>query len=197
MIKIELPDGSIKEVEAGISGFELANQISHNLAKAALAVEIDGTLKDLTTPLTTNAKVKIITAKDKHGLEILRHSCSHVMSEAVKELWPDVQVTIGPFIEDGFYYDFSRKEPFTTEDFAKIEEKMHEIVKRDEKSPAKSSAAKMPLRCLSRAANITRLKLSKTCRRTRKFRFTARGITLTSAADRTFLQPDISAMPSS
>ena len=133
MIKIELPDGSIKEVEAGISGFELANQISHNLAKAALAVEIDGTLKDLTTPLTTNAKVKIITAKDKHGLEILRHSCSHVMSEAVKELWPDVQVTIGPFIEDGFYYDFSRKEPFTTEDFAKIEEKMHEIVKRDEK----------------------------------------------------------------
>ena len=133
MIKIELPDGSIKEVEAGISGFELANQISHNLEKAALAVEIDGTLKDLTTPLTTNAKVKIITAKDKHGLEILRHSCSHVMSEAVKELWPDVQVTIGPFIEDGFYYDFSRKEPFTTEDFAKIEEKMHEIVKRDEK----------------------------------------------------------------
>jgi len=133
MIKIELPDGSIKEVEAGISGFELANQISHNLAKAALAVEIDGTLKDITTPLTTNAKVKIITAKDKHGLEILRHSCSHVMSEAVKELWPDVQVTIGPFIEDGFYYDFSRKEPFTTEDFAKIEEKMHEIVKRDEK----------------------------------------------------------------
>ena len=111
MIKIELPDGSIKEVEAGISGFELANQISHNLAKAALAVEIDGTLKDLTTPLTTNAKVKIITAKDKHGLEILRHSCSHVMSEAVKELWPDVQVTIGPFIEDGFYYDIERTAP--------------------------------------------------------------------------------------
>ena len=133
MIKIELPDGSIKEVEACISGYDLADQISHNLAKAALAVEINGTLKDVTTPITTDAKVKIITSKDKEGLEILRHSCSHVMSEAVKELWPDVQVTIGPFIEDGFYYDFSRKEPFTTEDFAKIEAKMVEIVNRNEK----------------------------------------------------------------
>ena len=133
MIKIELPDGSIKEVEAGISGLDLAESISHNLANAALVVEINGTLKDLTTPITTDSKVKIITAKDKAGLEVLRHSCSHVMAEAVKELWPAVQVTIGPFIEDGFYYDFSRKEPFTTEDFAKIEEKMHEIVKRNEK----------------------------------------------------------------
>ena len=133
MIKIELPDGSIKEVESGISGFEIANQISPNLAKAALAVETNGMLTDTTTPITTDAKVRIITAKDKEGLEIIRHSCSHIMSEAVKELWPDVQVTIGPFIEDGFYYDFSRKEPFTTEDFAKIEEKMREIVSRDEK----------------------------------------------------------------
>ena len=133
MIKIELPDGSIKEVEAGISGFELANLISPNLAKKALAVETNGTLTDTTTPITTDAKVKIITATDKLGLEVLRHSCSHIMSEAVKELWPDVQVTIGPFIEDGFYYDFSRKEPFTTDDFIKIEEKMKEIVNRDEK----------------------------------------------------------------
>ncbi len=133
MIKIELPDGSIKEVEAGISGFEFANLISPNLAKAALAVETNGTLTDTTTPITSNAKVRIITAKDKEGLEIIRHSCSHIMAEAVKELWPDVQVTIGPFIEDGFYYDFSRKEPFTTDEFAKIEEKMKEIVNRDEK----------------------------------------------------------------
>ncbi len=132
MIKIELPDGSIKEALSGISGYELADQISHNLAKAALAVEINGTLKDITTPITTDAKVRIITSKDKEGLEILRHSCSHVMSEAVKELWPDVQVTIGPFIEDGFYYDFSRKDPFTTEEFAKIEAKMVEIVNRNE-----------------------------------------------------------------
>ena len=83
MIKIELPDGSIKEVEAGISGFELANLISPNLAKAALAIETNGTLTDTTTPITCDAKVKIITAKDKSGLDILRHSCSHIMSEAL------------------------------------------------------------------------------------------------------------------
>ncbi len=132
MIKITLPDGSIKEFESPISGLELAELISHNLKKQALAIELNGELKDLTTPITCNSTVKIITAKDKAGLEILRHSCSHVMSEAVKELWPDVQVTIGPFIEDGFYYDFARKEPFTTEDFILIENKMKEIVARDE-----------------------------------------------------------------
>lgn len=132
MIKITLPDGSQKEVNSGISGKDFAELISHNLQKQALAVEINGELKDLTTPITCDSTVKIITAKDKAGLEVLRHSCSHVMSEAVKELWPDVQVTIGPFIEDGFYYDFARKEPFTTDDFALIEEKMCQIVARDE-----------------------------------------------------------------
>ncbi len=132
MIKITLPDGSQKEVNSGISGKDFAELISHNLQKQALAVEINGELKDLTTPITCDSTVKIITAKDKAGLEVLRHSCSHVMSEAVKELWPDVQVTIGPFIEDGFYYDFARKEPFTTDDFALIEEKMRQIVARDE-----------------------------------------------------------------
>lgn len=132
MIKITLPDGSQKEVNSGISGKDFAELISHNLQKQALAVEINGELKDLTTPITCDSTVKIITAKDKAGLEVLRHSCSHVMSEAVKELWPDVQVTIGPFIEDGFYYDFARKEPFTTDDFAHIEEKMRQIVARDE-----------------------------------------------------------------
>ncbi len=133
MVAIKLPDGSILEMESGVNGFDIANKISPNLAKAALAITVNGTTQDLSTPITTDATVTIITGRDKEGLHILRHSCSHVMAEAVKELWPDVQVTIGPAIENGFYYDFSRKEPFTTEDFAKIEEKMHEIVKRDEK----------------------------------------------------------------
>ncbi len=133
MVAIKLPDGSVMEMESGVNGFDIANKISSGLAKAALAVKIDGKLTDLSTPITTNATVTIITGKDKEGLEIIRHSCSHIMAEAVKELWPDVQVTIGPAIENGFYYDFSRKEPFTTEDFEKIEAKMHEIVKRDEK----------------------------------------------------------------
>ena len=133
MVAIKLPDGSILEMESGVNGFDIANKISPNLAKAALAITVNGTTQDLSTPITTDATVTIITGRDKEGLHILRHSCSHVMAEAVKELWPDVQVTIGPAIENGFYYDFSRKEPCTTEDFAKIEEKMHESVKRDEK----------------------------------------------------------------
>lgn len=132
MIKIELPDGSIKEVSSPISGLDLAKEISQHLASKALACEINGTLTDITTPITTDSKVKIIAATDTQGLEVLRHSCSHVLAQAVKELWPDVQVTIGPFIEDGFYYDFSRKSPFTVEEFPKIEEKMREIISRDE-----------------------------------------------------------------
>ncbi len=133
MIKIKLPDGSIMEEKEGVSGLEIANKISLSLGKAALAVSVNDTLQDLTTPITTDSTLTIITAKDKDGLHILRHSCSHVMAEAVQELWPDTQVTIGPAIENGFYYDFARKEPFTTDDFIKIEEKMHEIIKRDEK----------------------------------------------------------------
>ena len=133
MVAIKLPDGSILEMESGVNGFDVANKISPNLAKAALAITVNGKTQDLSTPITTDATVTIITGKDKEGLHILRHSCSHVMAQAVKELWPDVQVTIGPAIENGFYYDFARKEPFTTEDFEKIEAKMHEIVKRDEK----------------------------------------------------------------
>ena len=133
MVAIKLPDGSVMEMESGVSGFDVAEKISAGLAKAALAVKVNGKLTDLSTPITTDATVTIITGRDKEGLEILRHSCSHIMAEAVKELWPDVQVTIGPAIENGFYYDFSRQEPFTTEDFEKIEARMHEIVKRDEK----------------------------------------------------------------
>ena len=133
MVAIKLPDGSMMEIKEGANGFDVASQISSSLAKAALAVKVNGKLTDLSTPITTDATVTIITGKDQEGLNILRHSCSHVMAQAVKELWPDVQVTIGPAIENGFYYDFSRKEPFTTEDFEKIEARMHEIVKRDEK----------------------------------------------------------------
>ncbi|MBO7556102.1 MAG: threonine--tRNA ligase [Alphaproteobacteria bacterium] len=133
MVAIKLPDGSVMNFEGNISGLEVAEKISAGLAKNALAVKVNDKLQDLNTTITTDATVTIITTKDKEGLDILRHSCSHVMAEAVKELWPDVQVTIGPAIENGFYYDFSRKEPFTTEEFEKIEAKMHEIVKRDEK----------------------------------------------------------------
>ncbi len=133
MVAIKLPDGAIINMESGVNGFDIANKISPNLAKAALAITVDGKTQDLSTPITTDATITIITGKDKEGLHIIRHSCSHVMAQAVKELWNDVQVTIGPAIDNGFYYDFARKEPFTTDDFAKIEAKMREIIKRDEK----------------------------------------------------------------
>lgn len=133
MVAIKLPDGSILDMDSGVNGFDVANKISSNLAKAALAITVNSKNQDLSTPITTDATVTIITGKDKEGLEMIRHSCSHVMAQAVKELWKDVQVTIGPAIDNGFYYDFARKDPFTTDDFAKIEEKMHEIIKRDEK----------------------------------------------------------------
>ena len=133
MLNIKLPDGSDLSLNDGATGFNVASSISASLAKAALAVKVNDTLQDLSAPITNGSTVTVITSKDKDGLHILRHSCSHVMAEAVKELWPETQVTIGPAIENGFYYDFSRIDPFTTDDFEKIESKMHEIVKRDEK----------------------------------------------------------------
>ncbi|MBO7097741.1 MAG: TGS domain-containing protein, partial [Alphaproteobacteria bacterium] len=133
MINIKLPDGSIVKMEDGVKGIDIAQAISAGLAKAALAIKVNGKLQDLSETITTDATVTIITSKDKDGLHILRHSASHIMAEAVKELWPDVQVTIGPAIDNGFYYDFAKATPFTSEDFEKIEAKMHDIVKRDEK----------------------------------------------------------------
>ena len=120
MVAIKLPDGSVMNFDGAVSGMEIAEKISAGLAKNALAVKVNDKLQDLGTTITTDATVTVITSKDKEGLEIIRHSCSHVMAEAVQELWPDTQVTIGPAIDNGFYYDFARKEPFTTEDFAKI-----------------------------------------------------------------------------
>ncbi|MCH7806066.1 MAG: threonine--tRNA ligase [Proteobacteria bacterium] len=131
-VKITLPDGSVKVFDAAITGDQLAASIGPGLAKAALAMTVDGKLKDIYSPLEKDAAVSIITSKDEQGLELLRHDCAHVMAEAVKELWPKTQITIGPVIENGFYYDFARAEPFTGDDLPKIEERMREIVKRDE-----------------------------------------------------------------
>lgn len=197
MVAIKLPDGSVLEMESGVNGFDIANKISASLAKAALAITVNGKTQDLSTPITTDATVTIITGKDKEGLHILRHSCSHVMAQAVKELWPDVQVTIGPAIENGFYYDFARKEPFTTEDFEKIEAKMHEIVKRDEKLERVVMPREDAIKFLTTKANITKLKSSATCRKARLSRCIVRATLPTFAAGLTFPQPAKSAMLSS
>jgi len=132
MVAITLPDGSVRDFEGPVTGLELAADISKSLAKAALAVRVDGTLRDVYLPIETDARVEIITRDSDDGLELLRHDAAHVLAEAVKELYPETQVTIGPTIDNGFYYDFARDEPFTPEDLEKIEARMREIVKRDE-----------------------------------------------------------------
>jgi threonyl-tRNA synthetase len=132
MVAITLPDGSQRPYPAAISGAQLAADIGPGLAKAALVVRVDDRLTDLDQPIERDAKVAIVTRRDGEALELLRHDCAHVLAQAAKELYPDVQVTIGPAIEDGFYYDFSRKTPFTPEDLEALEKRMHEIVDRDE-----------------------------------------------------------------
>ena len=132
MPKITLPDGSAREFDAVTRGAEIAESIGKGLAKAAVAVRVDGDLWDLSRDIETDAPVEIITRDSDDGLELLRHDAAHVLAEAVKELWPDTQVTIGPAIENGFYYDFAREEAFTEEDLAVIEERMRDIVDRDE-----------------------------------------------------------------
>ena len=132
MPNITLPDGSIQEFDAAAKGSEVAARIGEGLARAAVAIRVDGELWDLSRDIETDASVEIVTRESDDGIELLRHDAAHVLAEAVKELWPDTQVTIGPAIENGFYYDFAREEPFTDADLESIEARMKDIVDRDE-----------------------------------------------------------------
>ena len=134
MPQIQLLDGKKIDFDKAINGFDLTKKISKSLEKVALIMEVDGDLKDLSHEITKDAKVRIITPKDKEGLEVIRHDAAHIMAMAVQELFPGTQVTIGPVIENGFYYDFARKEPFTSGDLKKIEIKMLEIIDKDVKT---------------------------------------------------------------
>ncbi|WP_025770229.1 threonine--tRNA ligase [Thioalkalivibrio sp. HK1] len=132
MPRITLPDGSVRQFDAPVSGTEIAADIGSGLAKAALAIQVDGDLRDLAGVIEQDANVAIITRESEDALELLRHDAAHVLAEAVKELYPETQVTIGPAIENGFYYDFAREQPFTPEDLERIETRMREIVDRNE-----------------------------------------------------------------
>ena len=134
MLDIKLPDGKIIQFKNYVNGFRLVEKISKSLAKEACIMSVDGKLKDLSFEIKKNLAVKIITSKDKEGLEVLRHDAAHILAMAVQELFPKTQVTIGPVIKDGFYYDFSRQVPFTEDDLKTIENRMKEIVDRDEKT---------------------------------------------------------------
>ncbi|MBH90562.1 MAG: threonine--tRNA ligase [Candidatus Marinimicrobia bacterium] len=134
MPEIQLLDGKKISFVKSINGFDLTKKISKSLEKLALIMEVNGELKDLSFEIKKDSKVKIITHKDKEGLDVIRHDAAHIMAMAVQELFPGTQVTIGPVIENGFYYDFARKEPFTKDDLKKIEKKMSEIIDRDVKT---------------------------------------------------------------
>ncbi len=131
MITLTFPDGAQRQVEAGVSAAHVAASISKSLEKKAVAAVVNGQLVDLADPISADATLQIVTREDDRALELIRHDAAHVLAEAVQELHPGTQVTIGPVIENGFYYDFFRNEPFTTADFAPIEQKMREIIARD------------------------------------------------------------------
>src|SRR5690348_11182137 len=111
MINLTFPDGSLKQFNSGTTGADVASSISTSLAKEALVIEVNGELKDLSLPITEDAKIRILTAKNSECLEIIRHDAAHIIAEAAKELFPEIQVTIGPAIENGFFYDFAKDDP--------------------------------------------------------------------------------------
>jgi len=133
MITITFPDGKTRDYDAGVTAMAVAKSISSGLAKKVLAAKVNGELRDASREIESDAAIELITAKDPEGLELIRHDCAHVLAEAVQELFPGTQVTIGPVIENGFYYDFYRDEPFSEDDFAAIEKKMAFIINRNDK----------------------------------------------------------------
>src|SRR6187397_3674455 len=131
MVALTFPDGARREYPTNITGLDIAKGISPSLAKRTVAMALDGKLADLSDPILRDARIEFLTRDDPRALELIRHDAAHVLAEAVQSLYPGTQVTIGPVIENGFYYDFARPEPFTPEDFPAIEAKMREIIARD------------------------------------------------------------------
>src|SRR5205807_1206162 len=131
MVALTFPDGARRDYPPNITGLDIAKGISPSLAKRTVAMALDGAVADLSDRIERAAKIEFLTRDDPRALELIRHDCAHVLAEAVQALWPGTQVTIGPVIENGFYYDFFRNAPFTPEDLPAIEKKMREIIARD------------------------------------------------------------------
>src|SRR6266566_3916768 len=127
-MRLTFPDNSVREFRPGVTGRDIAEGISKSLAKKAVAMALDGVVTDLADPISRDARIEIVTRDDPRALPLVRHDAAHVMAEAVQSLYPGTQVTIGPVIENGFYYDFARNQPFTPDDLPAIEAKMREII---------------------------------------------------------------------
>jgi threonyl-tRNA synthetase len=197
MITISLPDGARREYPDGATGATVAEGISRSLAKKAVAVKLNGQLADLADLVPDGASLEIVTRDDASALELIRHDCAHVLAEAVQELFPGTQVTIGPVIENGFYYDFFRDEPFSTEDFPAIEGKMREIIARGCPFRKEVWSRDRAVRCFGRRASSSRSSWSTPSPKTRTSRSTSRGTGSTSAAGRTCRRRGRSGTPSS
>ena len=131
MLNITLPDGSVHQYESPTTVMQIAQSIGAGLAKATVAGKVNGVLRDACDPITEDATVQIITPKDQDGVEIIRHSCAHLVGHAVKQLFPNAKMVIGPVIDEGFYYDIATEKPFTPEDMAAIEERMKQLINQD------------------------------------------------------------------
>ena len=127
-IIITLPDGSEKEFQAGVTAMDIAADIGPGLAKSTVAAQVDGEFVDACDPILQNADIRIITSRDPDGVDIIRHSCAHLLGHAVKQLYPTAQIVIGPVIENGFYYDIAYERPFTPDDLNQIEERMKQLI---------------------------------------------------------------------
>ena len=198
MIYVTFPDGAARAFEPGVSGVDIAKAISPSLAKRTVAMVLDGEL-DATSPTrsTPTRSIEFIGRDDPRALELIRHDAAHVLAEAVQALFPGTQVTIGPVIENGFYYDFFRDEPFTPEDFAAIEKKMREIIARDKPIVQGTGRATRPRTCSRSTARRSRSNWSTPFPPTRKSRSTSRATGSTSAAARICPRPARSARRSS
>ena len=182
MISVRLPDGSQRQFDSAVTVAQVAASIGAGLAKAALAGKVNGKLVDTSYLIDSDVDLSIVTDKDADGLEVIRHSTAHLLAYAVKELFPEAQVTIGPVIENGFFYDFSYKRPFTPEDLAVIEKKMTELAK-------KYCRVMRLLPTLNPSAKLTRLRSSSRFLLIRMFPYTPKGCLLTCAAAHTYLRP--------
>src|SRR3982074_3069068 len=159
MVALTFPDGARREYPDNITGLDIAKGISPSLAKRPVAMALDGTVVDLADPIRKDAKIEFLTREDPRALELIRHDCAHVLAEAVQTLWPGTQGTIGPVIENGFYYDFFRNEPFTPEDFAAIEKKMREIIARDKPFTKETWSREQPKQVFAENAEMFKVEL--------------------------------------
>ena len=185
MVTLTFPDGARRDYPKGISGSEIAKGISPSLVKRTVAMALDGRLADLSDRIERDSRIEFLSRDDPRALELIRHDAAHVLAEAVQSLWPGTQVTIGPVIENGFYYDFFRNQPFTPEDFSRIESKMREIIARDNPFTKEVWSREKAKRIFRDKGELFKVELVDAIAPDQEIGFTSKGIGSTCAAART------------